>query len=148
MNKKTIGLFTGLSFGILAMSALANAGPGDKGFDRLDTDGDGEISAAEVDAAEAKRAEKKSERDAKRAERFAEADADGNGSVSREEMKAYRDAKRAERNPDKNNDGVVDRSEFLDQAEKRFDKQDANGDGVLSDDERRKGNGRRKGGHR
>ncbi len=90
--------------------------------------------------------------DVRQAAFFDGADANGDGGVSAEEMRAYRKAKREEwrekNNPDANGDGVVDRVEFQDAADKRFDRMDKNGDGVLSDDERKRRHGRRHRGHR
>lgn len=142
MKKIIIGLATGAGIGLIALSAMADGDRGGKRFDRLDTDQNGEISQAEVAAADTRRQEWREKRASRRAERFAAADADGNGAVSREEMQAFRSARRAERSADKNGDGVVDRSEYLAQAEKRFDRQDKNGDGVLSEDEKRRGHGK------
>ena len=124
--------------GIAALSAGAVAADHPRGamFDRLDADDDGEITQAEVEARRAKR-------DEKMAARFAEMDTDGSGSVSREEMTTYREAKRAERNPDKNDDGVIDRTEFLNAAQDRFDRLDENGDGVLSEEEKPRRHGMR-----
>ena len=143
MKKAILGIAAGGAIGLFALAAAAQSDRGGDRFDRLDTDKNGEISAAENAAADAKRQEWREKRATRRAERFAAADADGNGAVSREEMSAYREARRAERNPDKNGDGVVDRSEYLAQAEKRFDRQDKNGDGVLSEDEKRRGHGKK-----
>lgn len=112
--------------GLAGVTAVAAQGPGDRQggarFDRLDVNGDGELTLAEMTA--------------KQASIIEEADADGNGAVSRDEMKAFREAKRAERDPDKNDDGVIDRTEFINAAQDRFDRLDADGDGVLSEDER------------
>ena len=123
---------------LIAATAYAADGKGDSRWDRLDTNGDGEISASEMSA--------------KNQEFFEAADADGNGTVSKEELKAHHKKKRAERreklNPDANGDGVVDRAEFVDAAEARFDRMDKDGDGVLSEDEqkRRRGHhGKRRG---
>ncbi len=136
MNKRTaLGLIGALGVSMLAAGALAQDSKGDKRFDRLDTNGDGEISQSELAARD-------EERSARRAEMLEAADTDGNGSISRDEMKAFREAKRAERNPDKNGDGVVDRTEFINAAQERFDKLDKDGNGVLSEDEKpRRGRG-------
>ena len=144
MKKLSVGLLAGASLSLIALGAMADDHRGGKRFDRLDTDNDGEISASEMAAADAKREEWRKKREDRRAEMFEAADADGNGSISREEMAAYRTAKRAKRSGDKNGDGVVDRNEFIQKAQERFDRMDKNGDGVLSEDEqRRRGHGRR-----
>ena len=120
-------LTTGI--GIAGVTAVSAQGPGQRSgerFERLDANNDGELTLEEMTA--------------KQAAMIEEADADGNGAVSKAEMRAFREAKRAERNPDKNDDGVIDRTEFLNAAQDRFDRLDADGDGLLSEDERpRKG---------
>ncbi len=67
--------------------AWAKGGPDGAGmqqmFEQFDTDNDGKITQAELDAA--------------KAARFAEADTDGDGFLSAEEMAAYTDKMRAER---------------------------------------------------
>ena len=55
---------------------------------------------------------------------------------SREEMRAHHEAGRKEHDADTNDDGVIDRTEFINAAQDRFDKLDENGDGVLSEDEK------------
>ena len=130
MKKTIIGIFTGAGLCLVAAGALAKDHKADRGFDRLDINGDGVINAADAEIREEKR---KARADKIRIE----ADANGDGEITREEFNAFREAKRAERNPDKNGDGVVDRAEFMAKAEERFDKLDKNGDGVLSEDEQR-----------
>ena len=126
-----------LAGSLAAFSAQANDDRGSSRFDRLDQNGDGEITRAEIEAASSERAGKRANR---RADRMFEADANGDGAVTREELKAYRE----NRNPDKNGDGVIDRAEFMEKAAERFDRLDKNGDGVLSEDERPR-RGKRKG---
>lgn len=120
-------LTTGVA--IAGATAVSAQGPGQRSgerFERLDANNDGELTLEEMTA--------------KQAAMIEEADADGNGAVSKAEMRAFREAKRAERNPDRNDDGVIDRTEFLNAAQDRFDRLDADGDGLLSEDERpRKG---------
>ncbi|MEM6415742.1 MAG: hypothetical protein AAF720_13920 [Pseudomonadota bacterium] len=103
----------------------ALAGPGSRGFDELDTDGDGRVAVSDFSDRAAERAKK--------------ADVDGDGFVTREELEAMKQKRRDEmkkrRFPDDNGDGVVSRSEFEGAARKRFDELDTNGDGVLSEDE-------------
>ena len=139
MKAIILGSVAGFGLSLAALGVMAQPGEGRPGggggFDRLDTDGDGKITAEEFSA---------------RHEALIEAaDTDGDDAVSKEEMKAYREARRKElrekRNPDKNKDGVVDRYEFMAAAEARFERMDKDGDGVISEDEkpRRRGHHRR-----
>ena len=115
-----------------ATAALAAPHGHGKRFEQLDENGDGLVTADEMDA--------------KRAALFDNADANGDGALSEDEMRAYHKAKREERrakhNPDTNGDGVVDRNEYQAAADKRFDRMDKNGDGVLSEDELKQRRGR------
>ncbi len=137
MKKKLmIGTIAAAGAALIAAGAMAAEGKGPgRGWDRMDVNGDGKITAEEM-----------SEKNAKFIE---QADADGDGAVTQEEMKSFHEAKRAEmreqRNPDKNGDGVVDRTEYVTAAQERFDRQDKDGDGVLSEDEMDRGHGRRSG---
>lgn len=137
MNKILIATAAGLGLSLIALGAQAGHGHGDKLWDNLDANKDGKVTADEM-----------SER---HADLIANADQDGDGALTKEEMKAYHKAKREERrakhNPDKNNDGVIDRTEFINAAQERFDKMDKNGDGVISEDEKkhRRGHHRRRG---
>ncbi|MEM9496272.1 MAG: hypothetical protein AAGA09_09735, partial [Pseudomonadota bacterium] len=65
------------------------------------------------------------------------------GFVSRDYGAPHRYARGGAPNPDKNTDGVVDRTEFIEAAGDRFDRLDKDGDGVLSEDERKRRHGRR-----
>ena len=141
MKKIMIGTMAVAGAALLAATAYAAEGRGGHGgghWDKMDANGDGELSADEMDA--------------KTAEFLSKADTDGNGSISKDEMKAFHEARRAERkearNPDKNGDGVVDRTEYLNAAQERFDKMDKDGNGVISEDEQRqrRGRGHRRGG--
>lgn len=137
MKKIMIGTIAAAGAALIAAGALAAEGKGPgRGWDRLDVDGDGKLTAEEMSE--------------KHAAFIAKADADGDGAVTEEEMKAFRDAKRAEmrekHDPDKNGDGVVDRTEYVNAAQERFDRLDKDGDGVLSEDETKRGHhGRRSG---
>ena len=135
MKKLIMASTVGLALSFAAMSAYAGPGKDGKHFDRMDSNGDGKITAEEL-----------SER---QAELIANADSDGDGALTKDELKAYRKEKReehrAKHNPDANDDGLIDRTEFINAAQERFDRMDKNGDGVISEDERRK-RGRR--GHR
>ncbi|MEM6536400.1 MAG: EF-hand domain-containing protein [Pseudomonadota bacterium] len=78
-------------------------------------------------------------------------DSNGDGTITKAEVEANRKARQADRKsrrfPDANNDGVVSEIEFLDGARDRFAKMDANGDGLLTEDEMPKPRGRgRRGG--
>ena len=142
MKKIMIGTMAVAGAALLAATAYAAEGRGEgRGgghWDKMDVNGDGELSADEMDA--------------KTAEFLSKADTDGNGAISKAEIKAFHEARRAERkearNPDKNGDGVVDRTEYLNAAQERFDKMDKDGNGVISEDEQRqrRGRGHRRGG--
>lgn len=133
MNRKIL-LATGAGLGALFASAgvLANDHGKAKGFEAMDVNGDGVVTAEEMAA---------------RHEAMIDAaDQDGDGALSREEMQAHRQARRAEmrarRNPDKNGDGVVDRFEYDAAAGERFERMDKNGDGVLSEHEQKRRRGK------
>lgn len=135
MKKILIATTIGLAASALAVSAIAAPGGKGRGFDRMDANGDGKVTADELN---------------ERHEALIEAaDADGDGAVTEAEMQAFHQAKRAEwrakNNPDTNGDGLVSRQEFQAASDKRFDRMDKNGDGVLSEDERpqRRGHHRR-----
>jgi len=113
MNRKLL-IATAAVIGIASTAVIATAhdrgnGPG-KGhgpaalFERFDTNGDGTITKAEVEAAAAAR--------------FTEADSNGDGVLSAEEMTAAAEGRRANR-----------RAERI---AKRIEMHDANGDGMLS----------------
>ena len=125
-------------------------------FAEADTDGDGELSASEMEAMHAahmaERAERKSGHHAKMLEKF---DADGSGALSQEELKAahearkdYRSGKRHKRHSkhakmhrmlkkaDADGDNSVTRAEFDAAADARFAKLDADGSGSVSKEER------------
>ncbi len=118
------------------------SGRGERMWERLDSDGDGEVLVTEIEQRAAARA----------LERAQEMDSNGDGVVTKEEAKAFHRAKKekrrakreARRFPDENGDGVVSREEFIEAAETRFDRLDKNADGVLSEDEKPKGNRRRR----
>lgn len=138
MRKILIGSVAGLGFGLAALGAMAAQGKGGRGFDRLDTDGDGKVTAEEMNA--------------KHEAMIENADSDGDGAVTKEEMKAYHEARRAEwrekRDPDKNGDGVVDRQEYINAAQDRFERMDKNGNGVIDEDEKHNRRGHHRRGHR
>ena len=119
----------------------------DARFAKLDTNRDGNISAAE----------QKARRDTRVAERFKRLDADSNGSVTLAEMQAAH-AKRGDRderghhgrrggrhhfgfggfggNADTNGDGLTSKAEFQAKALAHFDRVDADRNGVVTTAER------------
>ena len=120
-------------------------------FERMDVNGDGMLDAAD--------------REARARQRFAEADRNGDGQLSYEEMQASREERRVRRQErmamrgdrrgarlnrrggrsrdamlrraDSDGDNAVSRSEFAAAALARFDRLDANRDGVIGANERR-----------
>ena len=132
-------LKTALAAGVISLAGIglvahAQHHRGDHG-DRMkaaDLDGDGQVTRTEVETL--------------RAENFAKADANGDGGVTPAEMTAYREAQMEERRAkrqasrferaDANNDGVLSADEFGARMTERFDKVDTDGDGVISDAER------------
>jgi len=102
---------------------------------RLDKDGNGTLSAAEVEGT-------------RLAEHFSEIDADGDGELSREEMRAAHEARRAERfaEQDTNGDGALSESEVEgSRLARHFSRIDANDDGQLTPDELKAAHDKRKG---
>ncbi|SIN86561.1 EF-hand domain-containing protein [Vannielia litorea] len=105
----------------LAAPALAQG----QGFDRIDSNGDGRISRAEVDTL--------------RLMIFDRMDADGNAVLTRAEVEAAQEAARARMQrgsqrlwrQDADGDGQLTRAEFSSRA-RGFDMADENGDGTLS----------------
>lgn len=127
-------------------------------FDRLDANRDGSITKAEMATAHAARADKRDGRkaqraadrpamtDAQKAERrdamFARIDTDGNDAVSRAEfdaMQGMRDGKMGKRGGKAmaRKDGAVDRQAFVARALERFDRLDADKNGVATTTERK-----------
>lgn len=102
-----------------------------KMIERFDTDGDGQITEAEVEAL--------------KAEKFAEADANGDGGLTMAEIEAYKEAERAKRiearkqamfeRRDTDGNGVISIDEFETRGTPMFDHVDANDDGVISVEE-------------
>lgn len=100
-------------------------------IERLDLNGDDAITKDEVDAA--------------RAARFSEIDANVDGVVTIDEMTAYHAAKAAERHAkraerrlervDSDGDGVISEAEFMAQEDRLFTRADADGDGVVTREE-------------
>ena len=129
-----------LSLAGVSASAVAQEGPGrgdrmargEKMVEQLDTNGDGAVSKAEVDAS--------------RAAAFAAADTNGDGGVSQAEVLAYQEAQRAERRAareaemfaraDTNGDGVLGPDEFGPRVDRMFEALDKDDDGMITAEER------------
>jgi len=121
----------------LALTSAALAQPGPRG-QRADLDGDGKVTLAETQTASKAR--------------FARMDTNRDGKVTKAELEAVqakREAARAERGAgrgerffgmmDRNGDGAVSQAEFDAAAKARFQRADANKDGVLTAEERQRG---------
>lgn len=127
----------------LGTAAIAVAAPGgDRGprpamdIEKIDLNGDGNISLDEINA--------------ERAERFAGGDSDGSGTLTFEEFSAFAEDQRAEREAtrmerrfaslDANDDGIVTAEEHAahhqERMERRFNRVDTNNDGLISPEER------------
>lgn len=125
---RTKVLLGGLS---LLLVPAAFAGDAGKKFNKMDTDGDGQVSRAEH-AAGAQRM-------------FAELDADRDGAITATEMDVKKDKKNKDQHEmsasdkikmsDQNADGRLSAAEHAASAEAMFTKMDTNGDGSLSKDE-------------
>lgn len=133
--KTTIQL-TALTLAIViggVTDASARKGPGmsDISFETLDTDGNGELTQAEMEA--------------HRAARFATLDADGDGAVTVEELEAHmatkagRNAARMMDRLDKDEDGKLTEAEMQPRkrrdGSKMFSRLDSDGNGSLSKEE-------------
>lgn len=130
----------------LAVAGSALAGPRHGGdhdgpnLARLDSDGDGKIQVAEVEADAAKRA--------------SDIDANADGRITTAEVQAHRELQRqawAEKRLlklDANNDGVVSTEEYAGGQSGRFAKLDSDSDGVITREEMRAGRHERRGGPR
>ncbi|QIG80551.1 EF-hand domain-containing protein [Stakelama tenebrarum] len=109
-------------------------------FARVDTDGDGQISAEErVAAHQAMRAERQARREARRAERAENGDMPGRGRHARRGHHGRHGPGgegRMMSRMDANGDGIVSLAEATDMALKRFDMVDANSDGRIDRAER------------
>lgn len=110
----------------------ARKGPGmsDVTFEELDTDGNGELTKAELDA--------------RRTERFARMDANGDGAVTRDEIEAHiashagANAERMMQRFDKDEDGKLTEAEMQprkQRGERMFSRLDADGNGSLNKSE-------------
>lgn len=110
----------------LAMAGVANAGGGHHGdwFKKLDTDGNGSISQAELDAAGASH--------------FKKIDANGDGYITAEEIQSARKKRREERaarflkKKDTDGDGKLSQAEFTAHKGNLMKRADTDGDGEIS----------------
>ena len=140
---RSMALGTALA-AVLALGIAAEAAAGgtraERFLERIDGDGDGTVTRAEVLDANANR--------------FEEIDANGDGTVSAEEFEADRLAKVRARiskhfgRLDADDDGSLSQEEFAARAAGWFDRVDQDGDGKLSEDEiaARRHHGHRSGG--
>lgn len=130
-----------------------------KRFAKMDGNGDGLVTEAEMktahEARKQKRAERMGERKAKMERRMAEATPEQRARMDemrakRAEMRELKREHRAERHDamwaktDTNGDGAISLGEFQAHARERFDRMDANDNGQIDADERR---GKRHRGH-
>ncbi|MEM0990559.1 MAG: hypothetical protein AAGK00_16950 [Pseudomonadota bacterium] len=137
--KKTLMAAAATSLALAAGTAMAQDGQrGERMFDRIDLNGDGTITQAEMEDFSA--------------ERFVAMDVNGDGLVSLTEMEEAskrRSADRAGRRFERlaaDGNGVVDRSELLIRVAERFERLDADGNGAVTKTEARDQMRRRKGG--
>lgn len=138
--------YSKLMMGAVALSVIALsgttsfAGPGEKkgghhrggGFlEKLDTDGDGQVTVEEAQT--------------EAAEKFAKMDADGDGLVTSEEMMANFESEKAAKmkakfdkkfaESDTDGDGALSEEEFIENSNKRISSMDADGDGIITKEE-------------
>lgn len=125
MNRfNTLALRAATALGVLALAGTAMAN--EEKWQKLDTNGDGMISAQEHDAGATAM--------------FQEADADGNGSVTAAEMDAAHAAKGGQgksaadkiQKMDTDGDGALSATEHAAGAQEKMTKLDADGDGNIS----------------
>ncbi len=113
------------SFALSALTGVAMAGPG--AWAHVDTNGDGQLTQSEVQAAAAARIQA--------------ADTNGDGAASPEELKAHFEAKWAEKKAagfakkDTNGDGALSKDEMPRMPDELFNKLDTDGNGSLTQEE-------------
>lgn len=112
-------------------------------FDGIDTNKDGVIDAAEMEAAKAAMQQRRAKWREARAARAETAGTDANKPAMRERRgkRMGADGQRGQRGMglarlDTNGDGTISRAEFAAPAMQRFDRADADGDGVVTPAER------------
>ncbi|PSL19659.1 EF-hand domain-containing protein [Shimia abyssi] len=139
---KRTTFITGIVVAALSVTAVAASAKGQGGkhrgmqinFEELDTNGDGFVTQAEMDA--------------HAAARFAKMDTNGDGALSADELeaavaeraqeRAKKGAARMIEHRDANGDGVLSQDEMKPKAErsaKMFDRLDSDGDGQISKEE-------------
>lgn len=135
--KKTIIISTLAGSAVLLTGLVAVAqdgGPSLRGegmnrmLENVDTNKDGMIDKAEVDA--------------KKASKFGEIDTNGDGVITGADIMAHREAERKKRMAeritarlDTNGDGTISEAEFLAAPDRMFDRADRNNDGVVDAEE-------------
>lgn len=129
---------TAMALALTAGVAVAKGGPGGHGgkhgpqmnFEKLDANGDGQVTKEEIAAAASAR--------------FEAVDTDGSGTLSAEELAAASERAKEERiakmieKRDENGDGVLSQAEMQpgsDRMDRMFERLDANSDGVISAEE-------------
>lgn len=135
-------IVAGLSFAVGGAALAGSQHDGDRAgpMAKLDSDGDGQIKVAEVEADAAKRA--------------AEIDTNADGRITAAEVQAHRELQRQLRAEkrlawlDADKDGSVSTEEFASGQSARLAKLDSDADGVISREEFRAGRHDRRGGHR
>ncbi|WP_341368721.1 calcium-binding protein [Yoonia sp. BS5-3] len=125
---KTKILTAALMAGLVMTAAAAQEGRKRPDFSAMDTDGDGSITLAEIEA--------------RSADRFTQTDTDGDGAFSAEELIAAAEGRNAERATrmlerfDENEDGLLQQAELPqrdgDRAARMFERVDADGDGMIT----------------
>lgn len=129
LSGSALALF-GLAFAASAQDDPLDGPPEDRAammIERIDTDGDGAISRAEMEA--------------HHAARFEAADTNNDGGISFEEMQAARERRAAEHaqrmfaRMDANGDGVITPDEQGEREHDPFARLDADGDGLITADE-------------
>lgn len=138
MNHRNLIIAAGAA--AIALAGVALASPGQDRLAQVDTNKDGQVQVAEIQAQAAQRA--------------ARIDADADGKITIDEVKAHREKLREEREQarfermDANGDGSVSTEEFAIAQSSHAAKLDINGDGVIAKEEFRGGRHGRRGGGR